>query len=104
MGKYCLIKKKLESALFTIWKRYIQDSLLKKQNHCFFHRPPRIFRITNFYTCNMGEQMQIKGEQTGKMILHFKNAMYRMPFEKVVLLWRYIENVHNKWLLLMQIG
>ena len=26
--------------------------------------------------------MQIKGEQTRKMILHFKNAMYRMPFEK----------------------
>ena len=30
----------------------------------------------------MGEQMQIKDEQTRKMILHFKNAMYPMPFEK----------------------
>ena len=30
----------------------------------------------------MGEQRQIKSQQTRKMNLHFENAMYRIPFEK----------------------
>ena len=55
VGKYCQIKKKLESGHFTLWKRYIQDSPLTKRNHRFFRRAPRISRITNFYTWNMGD-------------------------------------------------
>ena len=30
----------------------------------------------------MGEQRQIKSQQTRKMTLHFENAMYQMPFKK----------------------
>ena len=30
----------------------------------------------------MGEQRQIKSQQTRKMNLHFENATYQIPFEK----------------------